>query len=124
MQAALDAPRHVIVSTRVSPMVELARWLFEIHRIPYDEEAHAPLLHILATRRRRGGNEVPVIVTGESTWKGAREMIYGLDSKLRPGEGIFGDDAATSQSNQQLVERLLELLVLTVRRYTYYFMLA
>ena len=42
-----EAPRYVMVSARVSPMVELARWLFERHRIPYEEQAHAPLLHVL-----------------------------------------------------------------------------
>lgn len=123
MQSALDAPRHVIISARVSPMVELARWLFERHRIPYEEEVHAPLLHVLATRRRRGGEEVPVVITGESMWKGARELIYGLDSKLRPDESIFQDGVRSRQENENLVNKLLELLTLTVRRYVYYFLL-
>jgi hypothetical protein len=68
----LDPPRYVIVSARVSPIVELARWLFERHRIPYEEEGHAPLLHVPFTLWRRGGVEVPVVVSAAQTWKGAR----------------------------------------------------
>ncbi|HMJ87563.1 MAG TPA: hypothetical protein VK504_30505, partial [Vicinamibacterales bacterium] len=59
----LDPPRYVIVSARVSPSVELARWLFERHRISYKEEGHAPLLHVPFTLWRRGGVEVPVVVS-------------------------------------------------------------
>ena len=69
----LDPPRYIIVSARVSPMVELARWLFERHRIPYEEEGHAPLLHVPFTQWRHGGVEVPVVVSAAATWKGARE---------------------------------------------------
>ena len=118
-----DPPRYVIVSARVSPMVELARWLFERHRIPYEEEAHAPLLHVLATRRRRGGIEVPVVVTAASVWKGAREVLDGLDSRLRAGERLYGDAPAERAANEALVSQLLDRLLLTVRRFAYFHML-
>src|SRR5262245_10923148 len=87
-----DPPRYIIVSARVSPMVELARWLFERAHIPYEEEVHAPLIHVIFTRRRKGGLEVPVVVSAASVWKGAREMLDGLDGKLRVGERIFGEE--------------------------------
>lgn len=112
----LDRPRYVIVSARVSPMVELARWLFERHHIPYEEEGHAPLLHVPFTLRRKGGVEVPVVVSAASTWKGARETLHGLDSRLRPGERLFGDTAAERRPNIAFVDQLLERLLLNVRR--------
>ena len=74
-----DPPRYVIVSARVAPMVELARWLFERAAIPYEEEGHAPLIHAVFTRRRRGGVEVPVVVSAAATWKGARETLKETD---------------------------------------------
>ena len=119
----LDPPRYVVVSARVSPMVELARWLFERHQIPYDEEGHAPLIHALYTLRRKGGVEVPVVVSAGSVWKGARETLYGLDSRLRDGEKLFGDATDVRESNIALVEQLLPLLLLTVRRFAYFHML-
>jgi cytochrome P450 len=112
----LDPPRYVIVSARVSPMVELARWLFERHHIPYEEEGHAPLLHVPFTLRRKGGVEAPVIVSAASTWKGAREALHGLDSRLRSGERLFGDEADERQRNIAFVDELLERLLLNVRR--------
>ena len=119
----LDPPRYVIVSARVSPMVELARWLFERYRIPYDEEGHAPLLHVPFTLWRRGGVEVPVVVSAAQTWKGARETLHGLDARLRAGERLFGDEPAERERNIALVEQLLERLLLQVRRFAYFHLL-
>src|SRR4051812_45240623 len=119
----LDPPRYVIVSARVSPMVELARWLFERHRIPYEEEGHAPLLHVPFTLWRRGGVEVPVVVSAAQTWKGARETLHGLDSRLRDGERLFGDDSAERARNIAFVEQLLQRLLPQVPRLTYFHVL-
>jgi cytochrome P450 len=115
--AELEPPRYVIVSAHGSPMVELTRWLFERHRIPYDEHGHAPLVHVPYTLGRKGGVDVPVVITAASVWKGARETLYGLDSRLRRGEKLFGDDDKTRKDNIALVERLLDRLLLNVCRF-------
>jgi len=114
-----EQPRHTIVSVRVSPMVELTRWLFERYRIAYHEEPHAPILHVLATRRRGGGVEVPVVVGPEGVWAGARAILNGLDAKSRPGQRLYGEDDAERAVNRALVERLIALLLPTVHRYAY-----
>jgi cytochrome P450 len=119
----LDPPRYVIVSARVSPMVELTRWLFERHRIPYEEKAHAPLLHVPFTLWRRGSVEVPVVVSAAQTWKGARETLHGLDSRLRSGERLFGDAPAERERNIALVDELLVRLLFQVRRLAYFHLL-
>src|SRR5262245_63716317 len=116
----LDPPRYVIVSARVSPTVELARWLFERDRIPYEEEGHAPLLHVPFTLWRRGGVEVPVVVSAAQTWKAARETLHGLDSRLRTGERLFGDDRVERERNIAFVEQLLQRLLQQVRRFAYF----
>jgi cytochrome P450 len=106
-------------------MVELARWLFERHHIPYEEEGHAPLIHAIYTKRRHGGVEVPVVVSAASVWKGARETLYGLDHRLRQGEKLFGneDEPDVRARNIALAEQLLNHLLLTVRRFAYFHML-
>jgi cytochrome P450 len=118
-----DPPRYVIVSARVSPMVELARWLFERAQIRYEEEGHAPLIHALFTKRRRGGVEVPVVVTAASVWKGAHETLTGLDSRLRSGERLFGDTPSEREANAAFVQLLLKYLLLDVRRFAYFHLL-
>jgi len=114
-----ERPRHTIVSARVSPMVELTRWLFERYRISYHEEPHVPILHVLATRRRGGGVEVPVVVGPEGVWAGARDVLNGLDAKSRPGQRLYGEEEGGRTANRALVDRLLDLLLRTVRRYVY-----
>src|SRR5687767_6969803 len=118
-----EQPRHMMISARVSPMVELARWLFERYHIPYFEEAHAPMLHVLATRRRGGGNEVPVVVSAEGVWKGARELLQAFDAKTRPGQRLFGESEEQRRATESFLDRLLDQLLLTVRRYVYFHML-
>jgi hypothetical protein len=71
----MENPRHRLTSARVSPMVEMARWIFELYDIPYAEEANAAVLHVLTTVRAGGGYELPVVVTSESVWSGAREFL-------------------------------------------------
>ena len=90
---------------------------------PYDEERHAPLLHAPYTLRRKGGVEVPVVVTAASVWKGARETLYGLDSRLRTGEKLFGDIDKVREDNVALVDQLLDRLLLNVRRFAYFHLL-
>lgn len=123
-EPAAEQPRHIIVSARVSPMVELTRWLFERYRLPYHEEPHVPILHVLATWRRGGGVEVPVVVGPEGVWAGARDVLNGLDAKSRPGQRLFGESDAARAANRALVEKLLDLLLRTVRRFAYFHMLA
>jgi cytochrome P450/glutathione S-transferase len=118
-----EMPRHVIVSARVSPMVELARWLFERDHLTYHEEPHAPILHVLATRRRGGGREVPVIVGPEGIWDGARAVLDGLDAKSRPGQRLYGESDDDRAANRALIDTLLALLLQTVRRLVYFHLL-
>ena len=114
-----EAPRHILVSARVSPMVELTRWLFECYRLPYHEEGHVPILHVLATWWRGGGVEVPVVVCADGIWDGARNVLNGLDAKSRPGQRLYGETDAERAQNRALAERLLDLLLRTVRRHVY-----
>jgi len=118
-----EQPRHIIVSVRSSPMVELARWLFECDRLTYHEEVHAPILHVIATRARGGGREVPVVVAPEGLWDGARELLNGLDSRSRPGQRLFGESADERADNQVLIDILLDRLQQTVRRLVYFHLL-
>ena len=77
------------------------------------------MLHVLATRRRGGGVEVPVVVGPEDVWEGAREVLNGLDAKSRPGQRLYGEDYDERAANRALVDRLLDLLGRTVRRHVY-----
>jgi glutathione S-transferase len=118
---APSAKPYRMISARVSPMVELARWLMERYAIPYAEEAHAPMLHVLATQRAKGGVEVPVIVTPQGeVWKGARDTLKGVDALSPPGRKLFGESEAERSANQAFLEEILSRTLQTVRRFVYY----
>jgi hypothetical protein len=105
-------------------MVELARWLFERHHIPYDEEGHAPLIHVPYTLRRKGGVEVPAVVTAASVWKGARETLYGLDTAgCAPAKSCLETLRRRARRTSHSSSKLLDRLLLNVRRFAYFHML-
>jgi len=115
------AGTYRMISARVSPMVELARWMFERHDLPYREEAHAPMLHALATLAVGGGVEVPAVVTPDgAVWKGARETLAGVDAAGPPGRRLYGETPEERAANQALTEALLNRLLQQVRRFVYH----
>lgn len=115
------AGTYRMISARVSPMVELARWMFERYEIPYREEAHAPMLHVLGTLAVGGGVEVPAVVTPDgAVWKGARETLAGVDAVSPPGRKLYGESAEDRAANRALVEALLSRLLQQVRRFVYH----
>lgn len=121
--AAMENPRHRLISVPISPMVEMARWIFELYNIPYAEERHAPVLHVLATRWAGGGAEVPVIVASEGVWSGAREFLINFDSKSPPGNRLLGENDSERNENIALADSLFALLLKQVRRYVYFHLL-
>lgn len=118
-----EDPRHRLISTRVSPMVEMARWIFELYKIPYAEQAHAPVMHLLATGAAGGGPEVPVVVTSEGVWRGAREFLVNFDSKSPPQARLLGSTDAERATNLAFIDELFALLLRQVRRYVYFHLL-
>jgi cytochrome P450/glutathione S-transferase len=121
--AMMENPRHRLISARVSPMVEMARWIFELYNIPYAEQAHAPVIHVLATLRSRGGYEVPVVVGSEGVWRGAPEFLVGFDAKSPPSNRLLGRTAAERTENIAFIDELFALLLKQVRRYVYFHLL-
>src|SRR4051812_47163395 len=81
-----EQPRHVVISSRINPAAELARWLFERCHIAYHERPHAPFLRVVATRRESDG---VAVVTPEAVWMGARDILEGVDAKSRPGQRLY-----------------------------------
>jgi glutathione S-transferase len=82
-----------MISLPVSPYVELARWTLDRRGIRYVEEAHAPVFHVLATRRHGGTGVVPVVDIGERSLTDARQVVeyYGGDLLQDGARPLFDD---------------------------------
>lgn len=109
-----------IISARISPMVELTRWLFERQGLAFREEAHVLGFHALATLPAKGGLHVPVIVTPDgAVWKTARDILEGLDAAGPPGRRLLGEKELERTTNHAFVERLLTGLLADAPRHVY-----
>jgi cytochrome P450 len=109
-EQAAEQPRHAIISARVNPAAELARWLFEHYHITYHERV---------SLRAKGSVDHLAVVGSEGAWMGARAVLNGLDAKSRPGQRLFGESDTERAANRALVEGFLDLLLLPVRRYVF-----
>lgn len=104
-----DGPWRLI-SCRLSPATELARWLLAREGIAFREEVHVLGLHALADSKASA--HVPVVVTprGE-VWRGAAGVLEGLD-RARGGQLLPTDETSR-------VNLLIEGLVTSAPRLLY-----
>lgn len=119
-QRSYEAPRHRMVTARISPAVELARWMFERQGVPYAEQPHAPMLHAIFTLAAGGGVEIPVVTCAEGVWKGGPPTVAELAGKSPPDARIFSGDPAVAADEHQVVAFLFGHLLKQVRRLVYH----
>lgn len=119
----LERPRITLVSTRLGPPVEMARWLLENRRIPYDEQAHAPIFHAFVSRRHGVGIELPLVLTPEGPWVGLKDFLHGLDAKCRIGEKVLGETPAERERAEKWIDLFYDKLFWPAVQVYYHFML-
>jgi glutathione S-transferase len=112
-----------MISIEVSQGCELARWLLERAGLPFVEELHAPLLHVLATLCVHGGIEAPVIVTGTTSWQSTAGILAGIDAHAPVGAKVFGETGPERIANQVFFRSLLPWFGPPLRMYVYHFVL-
>ena len=117
------APRTRLISTRLGPPVEMARWLLEQRAIPYREEAHAPVFHALVSKRMGVKIQLPLVVTPEGPWAGIKEFIEGLDEKSRSGEKVFGEAKQERIKTRELIDHFCDHLFWPAVQLYYYYLL-
>ncbi len=100
----------LLITLPVSPYVELARWPLDRRGVAYTEEAHAPVFHVLATRRHGGTGTVPVLDLGSESLIDARHVVRRFDP-LPDAEA------------EQLFDELFDVLGVAVRAWAYAYML-
>jgi glutathione S-transferase len=112
-----------LITARVSQGSELARWLLQRAGLPFVEDAHAPLLHLLATLSVKGGYEVPVVVTPDGVWQSTMLILDAIDSHAPAGKRVFGETPAEIAENRAFMTRFLPSVGAHMRRYAYYHIL-
>ncbi len=110
---------YTMISIIVSQGCEMTRWLLERAGLPFTEQLHAPLLHVIATLMARGGVEAPVIVTPHGPWSSPFGLLEGIDAHSPPGRNVFGDTEAERLANQTLFQNLQPYFGPPMRQYVY-----
>jgi cytochrome P450 len=119
----MEAPRTRLVSTRLAPPVEMARWLLEQRSIAYSEEAHVAGFHAFASWRRGLTIELPLVITAEGATGGVMDFLDALDGKCRAGEKVYGDKEEQRQEARALIELFHQKLFQPAVRLYYHHML-
>jgi glutathione S-transferase len=106
-----------LITIAISHFCEKARWALDLARVAYVEEAHPPLVHLVAIKRAGAtGDTVPVLVTPEGTLSDSTDILRWADA--RAGLGLYAHDEAAP-----LEDGFDESLGPHVRRWAYSFVL-
>jgi cytochrome P450/glutathione S-transferase len=107
-----------LISIRISPFCELARWVLERQGIPYREECHAPILSLPFTWVSDRSLNVPVVVAPDATLE-VKDFLDYIDTRARATDKFVALDAGERQEAEQIIASLLTGLAMTVRQYAY-----
>jgi cytochrome P450/glutathione S-transferase len=112
-----------LVSIGVSPYVELARWLLDRLGIPYHEESHVPVFHVLPARRHGGSSVVPVLDIAETTLTDARQVVNYYEARCPANRKLYPVDSQTRAATQELFDLFFDKLGVSVRAWAYAYLL-
>ena len=112
-----------LVSIAVSPYCETARWQLDRLGIPYHEESHVPVFHLLAGRRHGGGSVVPVLNTADATLSDARQVVNYYEARCPEHQKLYPVDPQARAETQELFDLFFDKLGVAVRAWACAYML-
>jgi len=112
-----------LVTIPISHYCEKARWALDLAGLPFAEERHVQVVHVVAARRAGGGRTTPVLVTPERAIGSSQEIVAWADAHRPPAERIFPADPAARDEVERLCRRFDERLGPAGRRLVYVHML-
>lgn len=115
--------RPHMISIPVSPYCEVARWVLDRLAIPYREDCHVPVFHVLAARKVGGGGVVPVLDTADALLRDARQVVNYYEARCPKPLRLYPDDAAARDDAKQLFDSFFDEFGVAVRAWAYAYML-
>jgi glutathione S-transferase len=107
----------ILITVPLSHYCEKARWGLDRARLPYREEAHAPLFNRIATKRNEGGT-VPVLIHGSRRFIDSTDILVHADG-IGGGDLLYPRDGVARREVDQLEEKFDTELGPHVRRWAY-----
>jgi len=112
-----------LITIAISHYCEKARWALERLGVPFVEEAHAPLFHRLATRRRGGGQTVPVLVTPQGSFTDSTAILHYLDQTALADCKLYPAEESLRQQVEDLETLFDEQLGSAARQWVYSYLM-
>ena len=83
----------------ISHFCEKARWALDRAAVPYVEQRHLPLVHVLAARFAGGGSTVPVFVTDAGdVLDDSTAILRWADTQIAPAMRLYPDGALGAEA--------------------------
>jgi cytochrome P450/glutathione S-transferase len=112
-----------MISIPGSSYCELARWALDWWGIPFVEECHTPVFHVLASRRYGGGSVVPVVDTGETALLNAREVVDYYEARSPIEQKLYPSDAEDRTEAKRLFDFFFDTFGVAARAWAYAYIL-
>lgn len=111
-----------LITIGPSHYCEKARWGLERLGVPFVEEPHPPLFHVLVVRRHGGRRTVPLLVTPDGPLADSTDILQALDRQVGGGP-LYPEDPELRREVEELEDVLDEQLGPHVRRLAYHHLL-
>jgi glutathione S-transferase len=80
-----------LITIGVSHYCEKARWALERARLPFREECHPPVFHVVVAKRLGGGRSTPVLVAPTGTFNDSTEILRQVDRECARDLRLYPD---------------------------------
>jgi len=112
-----------LVTIGISHYCEKARWALERARLPFHEERHPPVFHVVVAKRLGGGRSTPVLVSSAGTFPDSTEILQQVDKECAAELRLYPEEPELRNQVEQLEDRLDADLGPATRRLAYYHLL-
>lgn len=109
-------PEGVLLTIGPSHYCEKARWALDLAGVAYEERAHLPIIHWLATGRR--GRTVPMWL-GTQTLTDSTDIVAFANERMTGDARLIPSDSSLARDALELEDRLDETLGPEARRLAY-----
>jgi glutathione S-transferase len=93
-----------LITLLPSADVDIARWLLARWGVPYSEEPHAPVFHIIALRRAGAGRmDSPLCLRGPDRFAGVDAMVARLDGQAPENARVLPDPDAEPDLHAEVI---------------------
>jgi glutathione S-transferase len=110
-----------LITIPISHYCEKARWALKLGNIPYKEEPHLQLFHLIYVKLAGGGDTAPLLVTPDGPLNDSTDILKWVDSKLPEDRKLYPADVRIEV--EELEDYLDEGLGVAGRLWMYTYML-